>query len=130
MPLLGQPDLSEVGKDRDLVPYPVHHLSVHRCQYIGLPFFPPFGPKELAEDVGRNGRKWKWALALSNIGVIGMTVALLIAVIAHAADDVTDSQSTLASEPGRTDDRHRKRSARYKAEWPAWCLYANPGLER
>lgn len=30
-------------------------------------------------DLPDNGWKWKWALALLNLGVLGMTIALLIA---------------------------------------------------
>jgi len=33
----------------------------------------------MSRDLADDGRKWKWALALLNIGVVGMTAALLIA---------------------------------------------------
>jgi nitric oxide reductase subunit B len=37
------------------------------------------GNVHMADKLPDNGRKWKWALALLNIGVVGMTMALLIA---------------------------------------------------
>jgi nitric oxide reductase subunit B len=37
------------------------------------------GNVHMAADLPDKGRKWKWGLALANIGVVGMTMALLIA---------------------------------------------------
>jgi len=37
------------------------------------------GNVHMADKLPNNGRKWKWSLALLNLGVVGMTMALLIA---------------------------------------------------
>jgi nitric oxide reductase subunit B len=37
------------------------------------------GNVHMAADLPGNGWKWKWSLALLNLGVVGMTIALLIA---------------------------------------------------